>query len=126
MFSRRLVPLCAALAAVSLVAIPACKTDDPGVKSNYVSQWSTVAGGPADVTEAAKDVLEDLELKEIESKSTNIDGWASGKTADGTKVKVDVKKAGETTSEVSVTVGTLGDPALGKEILNRLQQRLGT
>jgi hypothetical protein len=126
MVSRRIVRLCAAVAAVSLVALPACQTDDPSVTSNYRSQWSTVSGGPSDVTEAAKDVLEDLQLKEIESSSTNIDGWASGKTADGTKVKVDVKKAGETSSEVSVTVGTMGDPTLGKEILNRLQQRLGT
>jgi len=106
------------------ITLVSCKTDDAGVKSTYRSQWTTVAGNTVDATEAAKDVLEDLKLQRIASSSTGLDGYASGYTADNKKINVDVKKLNDETSEVSVNVGTVGDPGMGKDIIARIQREL--
>lgn len=115
---------CSAIILAIGAGLPACKTSEPGVKSSYRSQWTTVSGGTADATEAAKDVLEDLQLQKIESKATGLDGYAHGYTADDKKITVDVKKVTDTTSEVSVNVGALGDPTMGKDIIARIQREL--
>jgi len=105
--------------------ISSCKTDSPGVKSDYHSQWTTVGGNTAKATDAAKDALQELKLQNIEAKSTALDGVATGFTADKKKITVDVRKVTDTTSEVSVNVGTMGDPELGKEIIARIRKDLG-
>ena len=117
--------ICVALAFPVAITVTGCKTSEPGVKSSYRSQWTTVSGNTAKATEAAKDVLEDLSLQRIESKSTGLDGYAHGYTADDKKITVDIKKVTDATSEVSVNVGTMGDPAMGKDIIARIQKELG-
>lgn len=101
-----------------------CQTDAPGIKSNYVQQWSTVDGDVEEVTEAAESVLSGYNLTDVDSKMTNIDGTAMGKKADGTEIGVDVRKVTTETSEVSVRVGTAGDPELGKEIIQKIKKEL--
>ena len=95
---------------------------EEGVKSDYRTQWTKVAATTAETTEAAREVLETRQLRDIDSKSTAVDGLATAKTADGTKVKVDVKKLDEG-SQVAVTVGTLGNPRLGAELANDIKVR---
>ena len=123
MIATRLMFCSAALLGTGLMVLPACKTDTPGVKSNYYSQWTTVNASTEKATETAQSVLEELKLKKVESKATAIDGEAMGYTADGTKVSVGVRKVNDETSEVSVYAG-MGDPTLGKEILSRMMDDL--
>jgi hypothetical protein len=52
-----------------------------------------------------------------------VDGTASAKKADGTKVNVAIQRKDDTTSEVSVTVGTMGDPALGAQYAKRIKAK---
>ena len=112
MRSAILAILATALAPVTL----ACQSHhEEGVTSSYHSQWTEVAADTKTTTDAAKAVLESQGLKDVKASSTGVDGTAEGKKADGTKVSVSVKKKGSG-SEVSVTVGTLGDPALGADI----------
>src|SRR5689334_18120780 len=86
-----------------------CKsTHEEGVKSNLHSQWTDVNASTQATTDAAKAVLEDQGLKDVKGSSTNVDGSASGKMSDGTKVNVAVKKQSSSMSQVSVTVGTMG------------------
>jgi pyridoxal/pyridoxine/pyridoxamine kinase len=103
----------------------ACNTDSAGVKSSYHSQWTTVGANTGKATDAAKDALQDLKLQKIEAKSTEVDGIATGYTADNKKITVDVRKVTDTTSEVSVNVGTVGDPELGKQIIAGIRKHLG-
>jgi len=49
-----------------------------------------------------------------------VDGVASGKKADGTKIDVSIKPTGNG-SQVSVNVGMLGDPALGADIAKKIK-----
>ncbi len=107
--------------AASLVA---CKTDLDGAKNNYRSQYKTYDVDIATATEAAKDVLNDLELREVEATHTTIDGQATAKTADDTEVTVNVTRVTEGRSEVAVYVGNLGNPKLGNRILAHIDAKL--
>lgn len=112
------------LLGVTNVTLTGCATDAPGIKSNYVQQWSTVNGSVEEATEAAEAVLSDYDLKDVTTTSTKIDGNAKGTMADGTEVAVDTRKLTDETSEVSVRVGTVGDPTLGTEIVQKIEAEL--
>ena len=113
------------LLAVSLVVIVGCQTSQPGVKSSYAKQWANVNGDTVAATNAAKNVLEELKLRDIEAKSTGVDGNAHGFKADGTRVSIDVSRVDDKISEVSVSGGSVGDPVLGTDIITRIQKKLG-
>jgi hypothetical protein len=121
-FSSSLV-LALALLAAGMFATACQSSHEEGVKSDLHSQWTDVAAGTETTTEAARAVLEEQGLRDVKASSTKVDGSATAKTADGTKVNVAVKKQGERTSQVSVTVGTLGSPKLGAEIAKRIKTR---
>lgn len=116
--------LCLALLMVcGLVLLPACQTDT-GAKSNRLQQWRNIEGDTKEVTEAAREVLEEMDLRDVKAASTSVDGQASGKMADGTEVWVTSKRVTDNTSEVTVQIGKLGNPSLGDEILAKVQQRV--
>jgi hypothetical protein len=96
---------------------------EEGVKSNLHAQWTDVNANTQMTTDAAKTVLMDQGLKDVSGSATNVDGKAMGKMADGTKVNVAVKKMNDRTSQVSVTVGTMGDPKLGAEIAKKVKMQ---
>jgi hypothetical protein len=101
-----------------------CKSShEEGVKSNLHAQWTDVMANTMVTTDAAKAVLSDQGLKDVSGSATNVDGKAMGKMADGTKVNVDVKKQSDKMSQVSVTVGTMGDPKLGAEIAKKVKMK---
>ena len=120
-------PTLLAAAVVVLTGLALCATgcasSQEGVKTNYMTQWTKVAANTQTTTDAAKAVLDDQGLKEVNASSTAVDGTANGKMADGTKVKVAIKKATDTSSDVSVTVGTMGDPTLGAEIARKIKSK---
>ena len=117
--------LCATIA-LGLVAVTSggCKsTHEEGVKSNMMSQWADVNANTKVTTDAAKAVLEQEGLMEVKASSTNLDGKASAKMADGTKVNVNVTKKSDTTSQVEVTVGTMGSPTRGAELAKKIKMK---
>src|SRR5687768_17597797 len=104
--------------------VPGCQsTHEKGVTSNYRSQWTSVRADVKTTTKAAESALNEAELKDVTSSSTNVDGSASGKKSDGTKVNVAVRKEKESSSQVSVTVGQMGDPELGAELAKKIKER---
>ena len=114
----------AAAALAAGLGVGACESSqEAGVKSSYRTQWTTVDADTREATELARAVLEAEGLKEVDASSTNLDGKASGKMADGTKVNVSVKKESDDRSQVSVNVGKLGDPDLGAEIAKKIKDR---
>jgi Tfp pilus assembly protein PilX len=119
-----IVPLAALLLAITL---PGCQSShEKGVTSNYHSQWTNVGADVKTTTKAAEAVLNDADLKDVSSSATNVDGEAKGKKADGTKVNVAVRKEKDSTSQVSVTVGKMGDPELGAELARKIKDRAET
>src|SRR4051812_26827744 len=121
---RTLKWLAMGVVAAGLAAGTGCQsTTQEGVKSNLHTQWTQVNADTKAATSAAEAVLSDQELKNVKSNSTNVDGQASGTMADGTKVTVSVQKKTESSSEVSVNVGKLGDPKLGADIAHKVKAR---
>ena len=98
-------------------------THEEGVTSDMRSQWTTVMANTEASTAAAKAVLESEGLKDITASSTAVDGKATGKKADGTKIDVSIKKKTDTSSEVTVTVGTMGSPTLGAELAKKIKEK---
>jgi len=115
---------CAVLVATLLgIGSSACQSHhEEGVTSSYHSQWTNVSADTQKTTDAAKAVLESESLKDVKASSTSVDGTAEAKKADGTAVSVAIKKV-DTGSEVSVTVGTLGDPAYGAELAKKIKDK---
>src|SRR4051794_14522483 len=94
-----------------LLGLVGCASQhEEGVKSDLRTQWTNVNADTKATAEAARTVLEERELKNVNASSTAVDGLATGKMSDGTKVNVAIKKQTEASSQVSVTVGTIGDP----------------
>jgi hypothetical protein len=112
-----------AILITTAASFTACQTSQPGVKSSYRSQWTTIDATTTKATEMAKDVLADLKLKNVQANSTAVDGNVEGFTADNTEVSVEVERVTNKTSQVSVYVGAMGDPDLGKDILARIQEK---
>lgn len=116
--------LCVGVLGLGLGVLPACKTDQPGVSSTYRSQYFDANADTQEATEAAEEALNDLELRNVEATATAVDGRAVGYTADGTRVSVSITRIDDQHSQVSVTVGTLGDPSLGSDIVARIKREL--
>ena len=106
------------------LGLAGCETSAPGVESNKVQQWVTVDGDVSEAADAAEEVLSDYDLKDVDAKTTAIDGTVTGKKADGTEVRVSISKVTDETSEVTVRVGTLGDNTLGTEIAHKIKKEL--
>jgi len=121
--SRNLIAACIALFAMAMVG---CESHhEQGVTSNYHSQWTNVNADTQTTTDAAKSVLSEMQLRDVKGQATNVDGSAMGKKADNTEVKVAVRKnEGSNGSQVSVTVGMMGDPTLGAEIAKKIKDRV--
>jgi len=112
-----------AIAVMFALGLSACKSShEDGVKSSIRSQWVSVNANTETTTNAAKAVLEAEGLKDVKAESTMVDGKASGKMADDTKVHVDVRKK-EANSEVTVVVGTMGSPEIGAEIARKIKDK---
>ena len=108
------------VASLALVAF-GCKTPhEEGVSSSYRSQWTYVAADPQATTNAARTVMERDGLHDIRVTSTDGNGSASAKNAEGEDVSVAVKKV-EGGSQVSVTVGKVGDPAVGAGLAKKIK-----
>ena len=117
MRSAILAMLVTSLAFVSL----ACKSPhEEGVTSSYRSQWTYVAADTKTTTNAARTVLERDGLTDVRASSTDVDGTVEAKKSDGKLVSVAVKKV-DNGSQVSVTVGTVGDPAVGAGLAKKIK-----
>jgi hypothetical protein len=116
--------LALSLALIASMCLSACQSKhEEGVTSDYRAQWTNVNADTNATTEAARAVLMEQGLKDVKGSSTNVDGMATAKKADGTKVNVTIKKQSDNVSQVSVVVGTVGQPALGAEIARMIKTR---
>jgi hypothetical protein len=109
--------------AAGLIGAGCKSTHEEGVKSNMRTQWTDVMADTKTTTDAAKAVLMEEGLKDVGAESTNMDGKASGKMADGTKITASVEKKGDNKSQVSVNVGTMGSPTRGAELAKKIKMR---
>ena len=114
--------LSAALLLSAAMANVGCESGhQPNVTSDYRSQWTDVAADTKTVTAAAEQVFKENELTDVSSQSTMVDGMASGVTADKTKIQAAIKKT-DSGSQLSITVGKLGSPKMGADLVTKIKQ----
>ena len=121
--NRRMLPVGLLVVLVSLV-MGACTTPQPGVSNKMGTVTAKLNGAPQDVTEAARQTLEDMDLVIVSSGATGIDGKVVARSAQEVKVTVEVERAGENLSELSIRVGMLGDEDVSLSILEKIKRRL--
>ncbi len=113
------------LLTVCLLITFGCKTDQAGVTNRVGTIKATLAAAPPAVTEAAEEVLEEMDLVIISASATKIDGRVIARTAQDVKVRVDSQKVGDDVSEVFIRIGGLGDSELSLTILDEIKEELG-
>jgi hypothetical protein len=111
-------------AASFLLATTACQTDQPGVKDTMGSYSAMVDSTPDKVTAAAKSAVQDMQLTNVNSTATAIDGKVTAETAQGQDVTIDVAQAGDNISKVTVRVGATGDDAVSQQIIDKIKKDL--
>jgi Protein of unknown function (DUF3568) len=120
----------AAALGVLLAVLPACQAFTKGAaKEAGASYFLGKLEGPleADVERAfavAKKVVEDMGLHVDSSGVTEIDGEIVAYTARETKVHLELDAVTDTTCEVSIRVGSLGDEDLSLKIYERIRKGL--
>ena len=111
--------------ALSLLAIGACKTSQPGVKRIGSTFNKPFPANPEQVTEAAKAAVDELKLILISSESTEMDGKIVARTAQDRRVDITIEKEAEDVSRVHVRVGFFGDEDVSMTILEGIAEKLG-
>jgi hypothetical protein len=111
-------------ASVGLVSLAACETETPGATETLGVYSTSVDGTPDKVTAAAQKAAADLNLTEIVGNGTKVDGKVTAKDAQGDVVTIDIEQAGDGVSKVTIHVGTTGDEAISKQLIDRIKNHL--
>jgi len=121
LFSLSLAVLASTL---SLAALSGCKTDQVGVTNTLGTYSTIVSATPDKATKAAQRSLEQMKFLQIVGNYTKVDGRVTAKTAQNDDVTVNVEEAGDTSSKVSVRVGSTGGAAVSAQILDKIKDDL--
>jgi hypothetical protein len=85
---------------------------------------ATLEARPPQLVAASEEVFEEMNIAKVSSASTEVDGKVVGRTARDKKVAVTVKTESESFSKLSIRVGTFGDEALSRQILDGIKKRV--
>jgi hypothetical protein len=107
-----------------LATLGGCQTGSPGVKNTFGSYSAMVDASPDKVTKAANASLKEMKLLDIVSNGTKIDGKVTARDAQNDVVTIDIEQAGDNVSKVTIRVGSTGDEAVSKQILDRIKKKL--
>jgi hypothetical protein len=105
-------------------ALSGCATDEPGANNTLGDYTTNVGAAPDKVTDAANKACEDLKFQNINATGTKVDGKVTAKTAQGDDVMITITQSGNDVSKVTVRVGTAGDQAISKQIVDRINSHL--
>ena len=106
------------------LTLQGCSTDQPGATNTLGFYTTNVNATPDKTTTAAYKACEDLKLSYINSNTTKIDGKVTAKTAQGDDVVIDIAQSGDGVSKVTIHVGTTGDNAISRQLVDRINSHL--
>ena len=82
---------------------------------------------PLDRTwDATLAAAQDMSLPVVSQSKDTLQSHLISRTANDKKVDIDLKKLSDTTTEVSIRVGTFGDEAMSHTILDAIRKRLSS
>jgi len=109
--------------------LPACVVASAGPDASgtvYVLGHldAKVSGTPQDVVKASEKVFKDQDMHIVSSDATGLDGKVVARTALETRIEVTVERQDDSTSKLSIRVGTFGDQKLSRELFEKIKARL--
>ena len=96
----------------------------PGTSYVFGHLDGVMNGTPQSVVKAAKSVLEDQEMKEITEAASALDGKVTAKTALDKPISITVTKKDETSSKISIKIGSFGDHAVSVDLYGKIKSKL--
>jgi uncharacterized protein DUF3568 len=112
------------VAAVYYLTLSGCSTSQPGTTDTLGTYSTSVAATPDKVTEAANKACGDLNLLDVNSTGTSVDGKVTARTAQGQDIDIEIAQAGDGVSKVSIRVGATGDESISKQLVDRINDHL--
>ncbi|OHB55318.1 MAG: hypothetical protein A2Y07_07385 [Planctomycetes bacterium GWF2_50_10] len=109
---------------VLAIVAAGCKTTQPGVTQTWNRLETLVEANPAQVTQAAAETLQELDLAIVSSTSSKLSGEVIARTPDDKRVTVTVKPRPNGLSEMYVHTGYWGDTNTSQRIINRIKAKL--
>jgi len=109
---------------LSLMNLTGCQTDSPGATNTLGSYSTMINSTPDKVTVAAQKAADDLKLLDIVGNGTKIDGTVTAKNAQGDVITINIEQAGDNVSKVTIRVGSAGDDAVSKQLVDRINSHL--
>lgn len=114
---------------ISAAALPGCLVAAAGAGAGtyaYVTgAMEATEEHPLDtVYAAAAKAVEKLDFKNVSSSKDALEGLIKSETADGTSVKVRVEKVTDSTTKITIRVGTFGDEAKSAQVLEAIRKEL--
>ena len=85
---------------------------------------SVVDATPQEVFAAAKAALGDMDIRVLATDWDDHEGAVNARTAQDKKIIIKVAKHTETTSTLSIRIGTFGDEAMSQTIYEKIKARL--
>ncbi len=79
---------------------------------------------PKKCAEAARRVLEDLEIKVTRCDASALDGRVEGKSALDKDIAITLKRDTETETKITIRVGVWGDESVSRQIYEKIKARL--
>jgi hypothetical protein len=116
--------LIAFLVALVLVPLSGCWTTmDSKTHTIFGTHSEVVSGTPDQVIAAAREVVREMKLTEVSSRSSKMDGQLLATTATEKTVEILAESKGERMTNLSVRVGT-GDKDLSYQLIEQIKNRL--
>jgi hypothetical protein len=115
--------------AVSSAAMPGCliaaaAAAGAGTVAYVNGEFNGGVDAPARATaKAAEEVCKEMGLTIKSATATDVDGQVKATTGQDKSVAIDVKRVTDTTSKVSIRVGTFGDEALSSSIYEKIKAK---
>lgn len=109
---------------VLAIVATGCKTTQPGVTQSWGQLETLVEANPQQVTQAAAQTLQELDLIVISSQATRLSGEVIARTPDDKKITVTVKPRPNGLSELNVSTGYWGNTGSSQRIINRIKAKI--
>lgn len=78
------------------------------------------------VANAVRDAFQQMNIRLIDQRVSDVTSHFDGRTSNDTKVNVDINRSGENVSKVKIGWGTLGNEDNSRALMRIINQNLGT
>jgi hypothetical protein len=114
----------AALPTLSGCVIDTSGSNQAGTSYAFGHLDGILAGTPKQIVEASEAVLKEQETHIISKDATAFDGKVVARTALDTSIQITVKRQDDSSSRISICVGSFGDPQLSRDLYGKIKAKL--